>query len=110
MTPYRKAHILTEYEDGLVTLAYPRFSRPWMQKYLRPKGLSTHIRVRLEEHGSAVWELIDGARTVREIVEALATHFEAHEQHEERVVAYVMQLHKDGFVGYAHKASQSNKR
>ncbi len=34
--------------------------------FLLPKGMSPDIHVRLEEHGTAVWNLIDGHhRTVR---------------------------------------------
>ena len=34
--------------------------------------MSADIHVRLEDHGTAVWELIDGKRTVRRIIEELA--------------------------------------
>lgn len=46
-----------------------------MSRYLLPKGMSKDIHVRLEEHGTAVWNLIDGQRTVREIIENSQTTF-----------------------------------
>lgn len=52
----------------------------------------------LEEHGSAVWRLIDGRRTVQEIVSLLADHFHPDENYASRVTTYVMQLRKDGFI------------
>ena len=69
-----------------------------MQKYFVPKRKSAIIRIRLEEHGTAVWGLIDGKRTVKEIAEQLAEHFHHEENYEYRVAAYVSQLYKQGFV------------
>ena len=60
--------------------------------------MSPDIHVRLEEHGSAVWRLIDGRRTVREIISLLAVHFQSDENYASRVTTYVMQLQKDGFI------------
>lgn len=80
--PVRCGHITTE----------------WMRRFLLPKGMSPDIHVRLEEHGTAVWNLIDGHRTVREIISLLARHFGEEENYIPRVTAYVMQLRKDGFI------------
>ena len=65
--PVRCGHITTEWEGECAVLAYPRFKYEWMRRFLLPKGMSPDIHVRLEEHGTAVWNLIDGHRTVREI-------------------------------------------
>ena len=46
----------------------------------------------------AVWELIDGKRNVREIIEKLADHFQNEEGYESRVSAYLSQMQKDGFI------------
>ena len=70
----------------------------WMRRFLLPKGMSPDIHVRLEEHGSAVWNLIDGQRTVQEIISLLAEHFHPDEDYASRVTTYVMQLQKDGFI------------
>ncbi len=79
-------------------LACPRFRKGWMQRWLLPKGMPADIRVTLEEHGTAVWRLIDGRRTVREITALLAGHFEEDTEYASRVAAYFVQLQKDGFV------------
>lgn len=73
--PCRNEHIKAEQEGETIVLSFPRFKRSWMSRYLLPKGMSKDIHVRLEEHGTAVWNLIDGQRTVREIIEKLATTF-----------------------------------
>ena len=54
----------------------------------------------LEEHGTAVWRLIDGRRTVQEIITLLAGHFQGEDNYSSRVAAYIMQLHKDGLIKY----------
>ncbi len=100
--PFRSENITAEKgSDGTVTIAFPRFKYEWMRRFLLPKGMSPDIHVRLEEHGTAVWELIDGKRTVRQIIEELAEHFDHEENYESRITAYITQLQKDGFVKLA---------
>ena len=84
--PCRNEHIKAEQEGETIVLSFPRFKRSWMS------------RVRLEEHGTAVWNLIDGQRTVREIIEKLADHFQHEAGYESRVSTYLSQLQKDGFI------------
>jgi hypothetical protein len=69
-----------------------------MQKYFVPKNKSATIRIRMEENGSAVWNLIDGKQTIKEIVESLSEHFQNEENYEYRIAAYVSQLYKQGFI------------
>ena len=58
------------------------------------------IRIRLDENGTAVWDLIDGKRSVMIIAEILAEHFLHEKNYEYRVAAYFSQLHKQGFVKF----------
>ena len=67
--PCRSEHITAEREGETIVLSFPRFKYSWMQRFLVPKGMSKERRIYLEEHGTAVWELIDGKCTVREIIE-----------------------------------------
>jgi len=96
--PVRCEHIMTEWEGECIVLTYPRFKYRWMHRFLLPKGMSPIIRVKLEEHGTAVWQLIDGKRSVSEILSQLAGHFKDEENYATRVTTYVMQLRKDGFI------------
>ena len=82
--PCRSEHITAEREGETIVLSFPRFKYPWMQRFL--------------VHGTAVWELIDGKRNVREIIEKLADHFQNEEGYESRVSAYLSQMQKDGFI------------
>ena len=47
-----------------------------MHRILVTKAMSKALHLKLEEHGTAVWELIDGKRNVREIIEKLAARFQ----------------------------------
>lgn len=96
--PVCSPHVITEWREEGAVLSFPRFKRAWMRRFLLPKGMSPDIHVTLEEHGTAVWRLIDGRRTVQQIIEALAPHFQGKEGYSSRITTYVMQLQKDGFV------------
>lgn len=96
--PLQSEQVLTEWKGECAVLAFPRFKRAWMQRWLLPKGMSPYIRVELEEHGSAVWRLIDGKHTVGEIISLLEPHFEGVEGYASRVTTYVMQLQKDKLI------------
>lgn len=96
--PIRNGQVITEWEDGCAVLVFPRFKRKRAWHRLLPKSFSPLLHVHLEEHGTAVWNLIDGERTVREIVDLLDSHFQGEKNYPSRVVAYVAQLQKDGFI------------
>jgi hypothetical protein len=96
--PCFSEHVTTEKEGELSVIAFPRFRNKFMQKYFIPKNKPAVIRIRLEEHGTAVWDLIDGKRSVREIAEALSGHFNREENYEYRITAYLSQLHNQGFI------------
>jgi len=98
LVPSISEHITTEKEGELSVITFPRFRSKFMQKYFVPKNKSATIHIRLEENGTAVWDLIDGRRTIREITELLAEHFEHEENYEYRIAAYFSQLYKQGFV------------
>ena len=98
LVPVISKHITTEKEGELSVIAFPRFRSRFMQKYFVPKNKSAMIRIRLEEHGTAVWDLIDGQRTVREITGALSEHFHHELNYEYRITTYLKQLHRQGFI------------
>lgn len=98
--PVRNRRIKTLWKGEYIVLAFPRFKHRWMERYLLPKRLSPDIHVTLEERGTAVWQQIDGVRTVDEIIMALAGHFEGEEDYASRVAVYLMQLQKDGFISF----------
>ncbi|MDR2683177.1 MAG: PqqD family protein [Dysgonamonadaceae bacterium] len=101
LIPVVSERITTEKEGELSVIAFPRFRSAFLQKYLVPKNKPAIIRIRLEEHGTAVWDLIDGRRNVREIADALAEHFHHEPDYEYRIALYLQQLHKQGFIALA---------
>jgi hypothetical protein len=98
LIPVISDHITTEKEGELSVITFPRFRSKFMQKYFVPKNKSTLIHIHLEEHGSAVWDLIDGKRSVKEITDALSGHFNQEENYEYRIATYLLQLQKQGFI------------
>jgi hypothetical protein len=100
LVPVVSDHITTEKEGELSVIAFPRFRSAFMQKYFVPKNKPAIIRIRLEAHGTAVWDLINGKRTVKEITDALAAHFNQEENYEYRIAIYLGQLQKQGFIKY----------
>ena len=79
-------------------LSFPGLNMSGCVVSLLPKGMSADIHVKLEEHGTTVWRLIDGQRTVQEIISLLAGHFRDDDNYPFRVTKYIMQLQKDGFI------------
>ena len=96
--PVPCSHVLTEWEGECAVLVLPRFKQKWMQRWLLPKSVSSYIRVELEEHGTAVWQLIDGKRTVGEIIVLLSPHFNGEENYSSRVTTYLMRMQRDGII------------
>lgn len=100
VVPCKDERIITEQSEDLCVLLLPRFKSKWMQKYMIPSRIKPHVKVTLEEYGTAVWKLINGERTIREIILSLAEHFNYEENYDIRVVTYIDQLKKDGLIKY----------
>jgi len=98
LIPEIDERITTEKEGGLSVIAFPRFRNKFVQKYLVPKNKNAVVRVSLDEHGTAVWNLIDGKRTIAKIAEQLGEHFSHEENYELRIAEFMMHLYKQGFV------------
>ena len=98
LIPIISEHITTEKEGELSVITFPRFRSKFMQKYFVPKHKSRTIRIRLDKHGTVVWNLIDGKRTIKQIAKTLIEHFSPDENYEYRIAIYFSQLYKQGFV------------
>ncbi len=102
MIPQPNENIRTELcDNGNIQLVFPRFKSKFMMKYFVPKNKKPNIYINLEEHGTAVWNLIDGKRNVKEIAELLADHFNNEENYQYRVSTYMTQLYRSGFIKFA---------
>ena len=92
--PVRCGHITTEWEGEAPYSPTHGEKYEWMRRFYC-RRMSPDIHVRLEEHGTAVWNLIDGHRTVREIISTCQALWGG------RLYSWsppVMQLRKDGFI------------
>jgi hypothetical protein len=88
-----------EQEDSRIILLmprYPTFAGRLFGKLLRR---SEHIRVKLDEQSSCVWNLIDGKRTVRQIGEEIKSRYgESIEPLYPRLVEFLEILLRNKFV------------
>jgi hypothetical protein len=109
MIPVISEHITTEYEGELAVIAFPRFRSKFMQKYFVPRNRSPIIRIRMDQHGTAVWNLIDGKRTAGEIVKMLEEHFQSEENYAYRIASHIQQLQRQGFVNLMENMEETEK-
>jgi hypothetical protein len=91
-------------DDGLVRLAYPMPVSSWVLRAARWLGRSnpTHQikKTDLDRLGSEVWGLMDGRRTVKQIIDAFAaTHQLLEQEAEVAVTQFIRQLGQRGVIG-----------
>ena len=97
LVPIIDERITTENEGELIVITFPRFRCKIIQKYL-VREKAKIVRVRLEEHGTAVWKKIDGKRNIATIAEMLSDHFNNEENYEYRVATFFSQILEKGFI------------
>ncbi|MBN2491893.1 MAG: PqqD family peptide modification chaperone [Planctomycetes bacterium] len=86
-------------EAGTVDLLIPRYGRSWIGRWLGRRLRPADIQVRLDARGSAVWQAIDGRRTVAEIAAAVAPAFEGDREHfNPRLAQFLEILARDRFI------------
>jgi hypothetical protein len=90
--------------SGVVVIHYPVTMRPWMAKWIqRFKGSSPQTgyrKLQLDTLGMQVWKMIDGQRTVRDIVDNFAhAHQLERREAEMAVTQFLRDLGKRGLVG-----------
>ncbi len=100
VTPFIKEPISTVREGDLSVITFPRFRNRFLQKYFIPKGMDKGAYIRLDEHGTAVWDLIDGRNTVKQICEQLSAHFAGEKNYQDRILLFIGQLQAQGFIAY----------
>jgi len=91
-------------DSGIVIIQYPVTMRPWMAKWIqRFKGSSSRIgskKLQLDSLGTEVWKMIDGKRTVRDIVDTFAQDHQLEDREAEiAVTQFLRDLGKRGLIG-----------
>ncbi|HUT77444.1 MAG TPA: PqqD family protein [Polyangia bacterium] len=86
-------------DDGRLVLLRPKWTRGVMARWLQPRIQRKFFHVRLDEVGTATWQLIDGSRSVGDICEALFELFgERVEPRFERGAKFIRQLERGEMV------------
>jgi hypothetical protein len=91
-------------ETGEVLLEYPLTVRPWLAAVAKRLGQSPNIvqtkKLQLDTMGTAVWDLVDGNRTVRRIVQIFAeAHRLDNKEAEVSVTSFIRELGQRGLLG-----------
>ena len=91
-------------DSGELLLTYPVQVRPWLAAAVhRLRGSlqePSRRKLQLDALGASVWDLVDGQRSVRQIVKAFATAHRLHEQEAEvSVTTFLRQLGRRGLIG-----------
>ena len=91
-------------ETGELLLAYPVRVRPWVSVLLRRFGRdavqATKKKLQLDALGTAVWNLLDGRRTVRQVVHTFTRKHQLHPKEAEvAVTQFIRELGRRGLIG-----------
>lgn len=86
-------------DDGGVVLLRPRKLGGAFGKLLGPRLPARFDRIRLDDIGAAIWTLIDGSTSVREIARAVEARLgETLEERDHRVSLFVSTMHRNGMI------------
>ena len=103
--PAKSLHITeTRLESGEVLLEYPLTVKPWIAALVKRLGSPSDRvyskKIQLDVMGTAVWDLVDGNRSVRRIVQIFAeTHRLENKEAEVSVTSFIKQLGQRGLLG-----------
>jgi hypothetical protein len=104
--PEKSLHITeSRLETGEVLLEYPLTVRPWIAAVAKRLGKSPDDvvqikKLQLDAMGTAVWDMVDGYRSVRRIVQIFAeTHRLDNKEAEVSVTSFIRELGQRGLLG-----------
>jgi len=91
-------------ESGEVVIEYPLIVRPWIAAVARrlggPQNLKQTKKLQLDAMGTSVWDLVDGERSARMIIQIFAkTHRLENKEAEVSVTSFIRQLGQRGLLG-----------
>jgi len=103
--PVKNREVLEEeLEGGAKVLTYPLTIRPWLANFARRLGLQSREpltrRLQLDEMGSITWSLLDGKRTVQDVVDYLCRRYKLNRREAEiATTGFLRELGKRGLIG-----------
>ena len=91
-------------DTGALLLSYPIRIRPWASALLRRFGMHAERtatkKLELDALGTSVWRLLDGRRTVRQVVHTFSRTHQLHPKEAEVAVSqFIRELGRRGLVG-----------
>ena len=91
-------------KSGEVMLTYYISVRPWMTKlayrFGQKKVQNFEKKIQLDELGTTVWDMIDGNRSVQQIIEEFSAKYRVHlKEAEVAVTSFVKTLGKRELIG-----------
>lgn len=91
-------------ETGEVLLTYPVDIRPWIdrlaKRFGREERKPIEKKLQLDELGTAVWEQINGERSVKQVIQWFAKKHQLHiKEAEVSVTSFLRELGKRGVIG-----------
>jgi hypothetical protein len=94
----------TREEAGLLLLCYPVETRPWIAGWIRRfGGAAEGVRLKklqLDTLGTAVWDLLDGKRTVGQVIQSFTAMQRLHPKEADvAVTLFLRELGKRGLIG-----------
>ena len=104
--PVKSRHISeTRLETGEVVLEYPLTVRPLIAAVAKRLGRSQDLvqqikKLQFDALGTSVWDLVDGSRSVRQIIQIFAeTHHLENREAEVSVTRFIRELGQRGLLG-----------
>jgi hypothetical protein len=103
--PVKNREVLEEeLEGGAMVLTYPLVIRPWLAGVAQRLGLQSSEpltrRLQLDEMGSLTWSLLDGKRTVQDVVDFLCRRYNLNlREAEVATTGFLRELGKRGLIG-----------
>ena len=103
--PVKSLHVSEDrLASGDVIVSYPVTLRPWFARWARrlggPGSQTRMKKLQLDALGTAVWDLLDGRRTVRRVVRDFADEHQLHPREAEvSVTRFLRDLGRRGIIG-----------
>ena len=112
--PVRNREVVEEkLENGEVLLTYPLSLRPWLIALTARLGLRSSEpltrKLQLDEMGSLTWALVDGNRTVQDMVELIGHRYNLNRRESEVALSrFLRELGRRGLIGFQPPPHEAN--
>lgn len=103
--PEKNSEVLEEeLETGEIVLTYPLILRPWYLNLARRLGLQSKEplarKLQLDEMGSLTWNLMDGNRSVQDLVNFVCRRYKLNKREAEvAMTGFLRELGRRGLIG-----------